>query len=174
MNRDLALKYQAFVDGELPEREARQLAETLERDTEAQAIVAELRATKTLLAGNEPELRLPEALEFYWSKIQREIQRLEAEPPAVPSTGWFARIARWRQFLAPAAGVAVIAFLAIAAIRFYNTEEGDQFNQHLAEIENLSEHATSYSFRSITCLSYGCMTPATSRKPIRNSSITRT
>src|SRR6185503_20374959 len=105
MKRDLALKYQAFVDGELSEREARSVAEAIARDPEAQALVAELRATRTALAGNEPEVSLPETPEFYWSKIEREIRRCDANPSA---GRWAAVFAGWRRFLAPLAGVAVV------------------------------------------------------------------
>jgi negative regulator of sigma E activity len=147
MNRDLALKYQALVDGELPEREARQLEQTLQSDPEAQAVVAELRATRALLQENEPEMTLPESREFYWSRIQRQIEQLQTEPMIVES-GWLAVVRGWRRLLAPVAGVAVIAFLAIAALRFYNNPRPDDFSQHLAEIENLSEFTSASTFRS--------------------------
>ncbi|MCI0745757.1 MAG: hypothetical protein L0Y58_10160 [Verrucomicrobia subdivision 3 bacterium] len=145
MNRDAALKYQAYLDGELPERQARQVAEALAQDPEAQALVTELRATKQALKGNEPEIALPESREFYWTRIQREIQRLEAQPVERGSDGWLAVLAGWRRYLAPMAGVAVIAFLAVAMLR---TTPNPIVDQHLAEIENLSEHTTSFSFRS--------------------------
>lgn len=147
MNRDLALKYQAFVDGELPEREARAVEAELERDPEGKALVAELRATKLALAGNEPEIKLPENPEFYWSKICRQIQALEAQPAECSEKGW-AALAGWRRFLAPLAGVAVVTFLAIAAVKFFHAEQVDEYAQHLAEIENLSEYSSSLSFRS--------------------------
>jgi anti-sigma factor RsiW len=99
MNRDLALKYQAFVDGELSDREARQLELTLQQDPEAKAVVAELRATKALLRENEPEMAVPESREFYWGKIQREIQRLEAEPATDAVSGWLAVVRGWRHGL---------------------------------------------------------------------------
>jgi anti-sigma-K factor RskA len=149
MNRDLALKYQALVDGELSEREARDLNRTLEQDPEAQALVAELRATRSLVTANEPEIKLPETREFYWSKIQREIDRLGAEPAgAYASRNWLGMLAGWRRFLAPTAAVAVVAFLAVAVIRMGDNERIDEYSQHLAEIENLSEYSTSFSFRS--------------------------
>lgn len=148
MKRDLALKYQAFVDGELSEREARGVAEAIERDPEAQALVAELRATKSTLAGNEPEVTLSETPEFYWSKIEREIRRRGEEPVGTAEARWVAILGGWRRFLAPVAGVAVMAFLAIAAVKLFHTGQIDDYAQHLAEIENLSEHSTSFSFRS--------------------------
>jgi anti-sigma-K factor RskA len=142
MNQDLSLKYQAFVDGELSESEARRMAEAIENDADARALVAELRSTKTLLAGNEPEVALPESREFYWGKIQRQIERLEAEPAS--AAGWSGVWTAWRRFVAPLAGVAVITFLGMVAVRFYSPEPMD----YLAEIENLSEESTAYSFRS--------------------------
>jgi len=42
----------------------------------------------------------------------------------------------------------VILFLAIAALRFYNNPLIDDSNQHLAEIENLSEFTSASTFRS--------------------------
>jgi anti-sigma-K factor RskA len=148
MNRDLALKYQAFVDGELSEQEARAIVQAMESDAEARALVGELRATKAALAGNEPELAVPESREFYWNKIEQGIARLQPEACCAPAGGWGALMTAWRRFLAPLAGVAVIAFLAIAAVKFYNSPLIEDYTQHLAEIENLSEHSTSFSFRS--------------------------
>src|SRR5688500_14804248 len=138
MNRDLALKFQAYIDGELPEREARAMAEAIERDPAAQALVGELRATKAALAGNEPELSVPETREFYWNKIQQAVLRLEPAGCCAPEGGWRAAMGAWRRFLAPLAGVAVIAFLAIASLKFYNSPLVEDYTQHLAEIENLS------------------------------------
>jgi anti-sigma factor RsiW len=144
MNQELALKYQAFVDGELSESEARRVARSLETDADARALVAELRNSKTILTGNEPEVKLPESREFYWGKIQRQIECLDREPADATMGRWRAMLAGWRRFVAPLAGVAVITFLGIVAVRFYNPEPVD----YLAEIENLSEESTAYSFRS--------------------------
>src|SRR6188508_649896 len=144
MNQELALKYQAFVDGELSESEARRVAQSLETDAAARALVAELRNSKTILTGNEPEVTLPESREFYWGKIQRQIECLEREPVGVSTGRWWTMLAGWRRFVAPLAGVAVITFLGMVAVRFYDPEPVD----YLAEIENLSEESTAYSFRS--------------------------
>jgi len=144
MNQELALKYQAFVDGELSESEARRVARALETDPDARALVAELRNSKAMLTGNEPEVTLPESREFYWGRIQRQIECLESDPVGTPAGRWLAALAGWRRFLAPLAGVAVITLLAMVSVRYYNPEPVD----YLAEIENLSEESTAYSFRA--------------------------
>src|SRR6266702_2258506 len=82
MDYDAQLKLQAYLDGELPEAEARAVATWLARDREAVALLAELRATRKALAGFEAGIRLPESGEFFWSKIQRAISALELAEPA--------------------------------------------------------------------------------------------
>ena len=90
MDYNAQLKLQAFLDGELPEAEASEVANWLARDREAAALLEELRNTRSALAGFEAEVRLPESREFFWSKIEREIQRLETpapKPAPVPLLG---------------------------------------------------------------------------------------
>jgi anti-sigma factor RsiW len=138
------LKLQAYFDGELPEREGREVAEWLARDQSAQALLSELKATSTVLRENEPEVVLPESREFYWSKIERAIEAAESAPAErvdVPL------IARLRKFLAPFAGVALVLFLGILSLKV-NTPAPDPFVQHLAEVESLNESVSSFSFRS--------------------------
>jgi hypothetical protein len=142
MNLESELNLQAYLDGELSPRQARKVADSLANDQAAQQLLAELKMTKTALAGNEPEAKLPESHEFYWSKIQPEIQRLEqAQPQPVPS--W---LAAWRRMLAPVAGMALIAFLTVYSFRTYDAL--DDPRRHPAVVENLSEHTGAYSFRS--------------------------
>ena len=76
------LKVQAWLDGELPEAEASEVTKWLARDREAAALQEELRNTRQALAGFEAGINLPESREFFWSKIEREIQRLETPAPA--------------------------------------------------------------------------------------------
>src|SRR5688572_6098577 len=81
MTEDQQLKLQAFLDGELSEKEAREMASWLARDAEATALAGELRNTRKALKDSEPNIRVPESREFYWSKIQREIEREPAPAP---------------------------------------------------------------------------------------------
>lgn len=105
------LKLQAYLDGELPEAQARALAEWLSREEEAMALAAELRQTTEALVGFEQGIRLPESRDFYWSKIQRQIQREEASTPEpVAVVSWAARL---RRLLMPVTGLAVAALLLL-------------------------------------------------------------
>ena len=109
------LKLQAYLDGELPEGEAREVSARLARDQESAALLGELRQTRDCLAGFEAEVKLPETREFYWSKIQREIQRLDASQaaPNQAASLWVSL----RRFLVPAAGVALLAIAGLVAGR---------------------------------------------------------
>jgi len=107
------LKLQAYLDGELPESELREIANRLARDEGAAALLKELRQTRDAIAGFENEIRLPEARDFYWSKIEREIQRLD--PPVGDTAPSVPLISRLRRFLVPAAGVALLVIAGLVA-----------------------------------------------------------
>jgi hypothetical protein len=104
MDLETQLKVQAYLDGELPEAESREIGNLVARDREALALHTELRNTRTALVGSEIGVELPESREFFWSKIQREIQRLEPSEPAPVPVPWFVRL---RRLLAPAAGTLI-------------------------------------------------------------------
>src|SRR5215471_13582833 len=114
MDCEAQLKLQAYLDGELPEKEAREVANWLAKDREAVALHAELRNTRQALAGFEVGVELPESREFYWSKIERDIRRLDQPAPATTRPTVFAA---WRRFLRAATAVAVLALVAIVANR---------------------------------------------------------
>jgi len=108
MNAEFQLKLQAHLDGELPGREAREIQTALATDAEARALLAELRNTRGALAGFESEFKLPEAREFYWSKIQREILRQEQAEPVRS-----APLPAWRRFLIPSGAFAAVAIAGL-------------------------------------------------------------
>jgi anti-sigma factor RsiW len=113
MTSEQQLKLQAFLDGELPEKEARDAAALVARDAEAADLVAELRNTRRALAGFEPGLKVPESRECYWSRIERLIQRLEPAPATAPSVSFFGRS---RRFLVPTGAVAALVIVAAVAV----------------------------------------------------------
>jgi len=112
MKHDLELKVQAWLDGELPEREARRMGEWVARDAEASALAAELGCIRQAMFRNETAGALGEGREFYWSKIERQIQR-EAGPGRTDDLPWYARL---RQYMAPLAGAAALACVLLMAV----------------------------------------------------------
>jgi anti-sigma factor RsiW len=113
MDFDSQLKLQAYLDGELSESEAREVGNWLARDREAVALHTELRNTRQALVGAEIGVELPESREFFWSKIEREIRRLEP-PQATPVR--IALLSRLRRALVPVAGLAILLVAGILTL----------------------------------------------------------
>lgn len=109
MNTELQLKLQAHLDRELTGRDEQEVKALLAADAEARALLEELQMVRTVLAGNEPEVRVPESREFYWSKIQREIERQEKASTVRPA----ARFAWWQRLLVPVSGLALAVVLLL-------------------------------------------------------------
>jgi len=102
------IKIQAFLDGELAGSEAREVASLIARDRDAAALHTELKNTRRALAGAEQGIVLPETREFYWSKIRRDIERLE------PARTVYAEPSIWQlinRLLKPVAAVAAVVVL---------------------------------------------------------------
>ena len=112
MDYQTQLKLQAFLDGELTGNEAGEVSDWLARDGEAAKLATELRQTRDALRSFEEGIKLPESREFYWSKIQREIQRGERSATRA-QTPWLTRLQR---FMVPAAAVAVLGVAGLLAM----------------------------------------------------------
>jgi anti-sigma factor RsiW len=138
MNVELGIKLQAHLDGELTGREAQEVAALLEKDAGARSIFAELQQTKSLLAGNEPEFRLPESREFFWSKIEREISRQEATPTTTAPT-WMMFLRR--HFAALSTTGVAAALVMLLAVNWMSPAMFE-------EIDNPLDDSDSFSFRS--------------------------
>ena len=112
MDLELQLKLQAYFDGELSEREAREIGGSLAKDAEARALLAELRNTRGAITGYEADVRLPESRAFYWSKIARDIERAEMAGTAAPAV-----TRRWnlRRLLVSAAALAAVVIAVMLA-----------------------------------------------------------
>ena len=139
MNHDQELKLQSYLDGELSVRESKQVAEWIAKDNDARLLYEELKMAKTAVLDNEPQMKLPESREFFWSKIEREIQRQEAQPVREESglslVGWLHR------FLVPISAAAVVAVIGVVMI-----SKSARFDT--ASVETLNEEMGSISFRS--------------------------
>ncbi len=112
MNEEFQLKLQAYLDGELTAVEAREVDNVVAKDADARALLQEMRQTSAALAAFEVEIKLPESREFYWSKIQRTIERTE-QPVAVRPVG----IPWWRKLLIPAGGFAALLIAVLFTFR---------------------------------------------------------
>jgi anti-sigma factor RsiW len=123
MNPDeIVLKVQAFVDGELPAEDQAETAALIARDADVAALVKELKQTRQALSSYTLDWTLPESREFYWSKIEREIDRLPQEAPRNGHLSLAALLWRW---LFPAG---CVAGLVAAGFLFWQSpwSEGDE------------------------------------------------
>jgi hypothetical protein len=78
MKHEVELRIQSYLDNQSGEAERREIAALIGRDAQARGLYEALAAAKTLLVENEPEYKLAETREFYWSRIEREIRRQAA------------------------------------------------------------------------------------------------
>lgn len=115
MNPELEHQLQAWVDGQLPPDEARELAARVERDPALRALADNLRSFSRLLKDHEPVRGVPDSREFYWSRIRQGIERAGAAAAPAPESeraggAWL----RWLAWMVPAAGaaLALVAFLS--------------------------------------------------------------
>ncbi|NJN06041.1 MAG: hypothetical protein HC814_06280 [Rhodobacteraceae bacterium] len=109
------------MDGELNAAEGSRMEAALGQNAGAQALLGELRMVRQALVDNEPEAKLPESVDFHWSKIAREIERLDAVPKTVSVGG---RMLGWLRYLAPTAAVAAIALFAV--LQFAPPQNGEE------------------------------------------------
>jgi anti-sigma factor RsiW len=139
MDFDTQLKLQAFLDGELPEVEAREVASWLARDAGATGLLNELRNTRKAMKDSEPNVRLPESREFYWSKIEREIQRLEPVAQTTQSVSPFEFL---RRLLMP---VSAFAVLVVAGLITY-IQLGLGGSSHSLETEVAMANSSAFTY----------------------------
>ena len=136
MNQEFELKLQAWLDGELSAPEVRRLSQEMADDTEASRLVAELQAIKSALAGNEMPVAVPETREFYWSKIERQIEReagaLGRARPARPST--------WLRWVSPLSGLAGLACIVLLAFQPFTPPAFDEISSTGEGMEAVTYH----------------------------------
>src|SRR5436305_723873 len=139
MDFDAQLKLQAYLDGELPEAEAREVANWLAKNQEAVLLLGELRNTRQAFKGAEAIVQLPESREFYWSKIEREIGRL-ARPERFEQKRPL--IFRLQRLLVPLSGA--VALAVVLGVTLLN----DGGASGLGETEVANEDMGAITFRS--------------------------
>ncbi len=144
MNDKSELKLQSYLDNELSASERREVEGWMAKESEWKNLFAELQNTRLALHGNEPEVRLPETREFYWSKIQREIARLEntTARPVEQKLPWWHLLSAGR--LARVAALAAVALLGVFLFRQGEVETLSQVH----EVDTPSSEMGSITFRS--------------------------
>ena len=151
MNLDSQLKLQAYLDGELPPRQARRMATWLAEDQEARLLLAELQNTKAALAGHESETKLTECREFYWHKIESEIQRQAQTRTEAGALSFI--IAWWRKYPIPVSAAAALLALALMVTKQYTSSSGSTMKtgqnqaRHFPEFESASVDTHGFTFR---------------------------
>jgi anti-sigma factor RsiW len=154
MNQEQELKLQAFFDGELPEAEAREMANWVAANPGAAALQTELKNTRQALSEYETNIKLPEPREFYWSKIERDIRKLEEREELRPVSPPFGRFLR---FLAPASAFAVVLVVGLFAAR----NSGLMGNPSRPELETAMADPGAFTYHdeqegtTLVWLSYG-------------------
>jgi anti-sigma factor RsiW len=143
MNADKLLKLQAYLDHELAASETERVAAWISGDEEAQRLFEELRQTKGLLSGAELDRPLPEAREFYWSKIEREITKQGTGSRSV-SRSPFGFNLRWLRIGLPIAATAA----AVAIVVYLNGVSTPTVAASFREIETPLAEANAISFHS--------------------------
>lgn len=140
MNQDLQLKLQAYLDGELPSNEAKAVADRVAQDADSRALLAELTSTCTALTGFESTIKLPETREFYWSKIARDLQRLERSVPERSPVSLFTLLRR----LALPSGVLIALLVGLLLIK---PQLGFERRLGVAETETAQVDAGTFTYR---------------------------
>jgi anti-sigma factor RsiW len=138
MDFDAQLKLQAYLDGELPEKEAAEVARWVAGDQEAALLLVELRNTRASLAGYDKRIQLPETREFFWSKIQREIDRLEPASAEAPKQPAWSSLSRLLRRAGAVAAVAAVALIAAGQFGWFESSGGPAAESALADNEAFS------------------------------------
>jgi anti-sigma factor RsiW len=137
MTEEQQLKIQSFLDGELPEAEAREMASWIARDADAKAMHAELKNTRKAIKASEVNVQLPESREFFWSKIQRDIERLE---PARESKPHFSIFDSLRRLLVPVSALAVVVISGFMAYNQLSPEHPTEAEMAMADSSAFTYH----------------------------------
>ena len=106
MNEDMGIKLQAYLDGELSGSDRAAVEKLLAQNSELRALRQELAMVKEALRESDPVVTIPASREFYWSQIERRLDRVESEGKQVAVGGgsW----SRWlRRVLLPLTGTAL-------------------------------------------------------------------
>ena len=161
MKHELELKVQAGLDGELPDQEARRFGEWIARDAEACPIAPELGCVRPANLPQEAPGALGESREFYWSKIQRQIQH-EADQRRTDAAPWYER---WRRYLAPISCAAALACVVLTAVWQSASPTFSEISSPGEEMEAVTFHDQSAQMTVVWLQDNSAAGPESSRRP---------
>lgn len=113
--REIDLKIQSYIDGELSPREMLALEKILETSSEGRETLEWLTQVKRLVRENEPIALLETPRELYWEGIEREIRNTAVShhrgSPSSSETSFISLVLRW---LAPVSAACLVAAILIS------------------------------------------------------------
>lgn len=142
------LKVQAFLDGALDPAETRQVAEWLERDSEARQLHRDLSRIRDLVRAHEPKTPLPVTPDYYWSVLQGRLAPAQSPSVPVARPRWTPAVWWWK-YLVPAGGAVLLAFLISFPLMQRSTDLAADDLQGL-EVETELPEARVITYRSDT------------------------
>ena len=89
--KEIELRVQALVDGEITGREAEELRVSIEGDAGLRELQDRLTVMRGLMKGAELPRSLPESGDFHWSQIAKAIDCKERKAKSGSRMGWFLR-----------------------------------------------------------------------------------
>jgi hypothetical protein len=114
MNETLAIRIQAYLDGELSCEASEQLLADLGSNGEGRELLAALRAENALLSGvSEKEYPLPVTHGYFWKGIAEGIARGTGSQGLSHHRTAVEPWKRWLSWLLPAVGAACVALVGI-------------------------------------------------------------
>jgi len=140
MKIESCLEIQAYLDGELDPGRKAAIATLCQQDPETRSLYDALKSLRETVRENEPEHRLTDSREFYWSQVQRRIAAEERKnaQPVDPQFAW-SRLIRW---LVPVGGLAAVA------LGFTLSEQPIPVVSTFASFASAPQAVTSVEYRS--------------------------
>ena len=146
MNEDMGIKLQAYLDGELSDGDRAAVEKLLAQDVDLRGLRQELMMVKGVLQESDPVVTVPVSREFYWSQIERRLERIEVEHgrSTVGGSSWAAWL---RRVLLPVTGTAVACLVLLLSLRD-GSLPGVSIRSLHEETESPLEETSAVTFRS--------------------------
>ncbi len=148
--REIDLKIQSYVDGEMPPREMLELENELKASAEGRETMEWLTQIKRVVQENEPIPLLDTPRKLYWEAIERDIQGSLSQPtPAGESKGNV--FSSWLSWLAPVSAACLVAAILITVTKspeaLQQSQSGNSIATGMKETDASLDLSTTYLSR---------------------------